>query len=92
MDQLAANQAAIIPLAMNYVVGVSDIESRTLEEFTYRVRSQVLEVVFRTGAVYRYYNVPLAVAIGLWNAVLLKESVGSYFSHYVRDVYQYQQL
>jgi hypothetical protein len=48
----------------------------------------ILELEFRTGAIYRYVAVPPAVVEGL----IAAESKGAYFNRYIRNHFRYQRL
>ena len=47
-----------------------------------------LDLEFRSGAIYRYFTVPRAVAHGLDVA----ESKGAYFNRYIKDGFPYRRL
>ena len=47
-----------------------------------------LTVKFTSGRIYRYFDVPLRVAIGFQYAV----SQGNYFSTRIRDCYRFQEI
>lgn len=49
---------------------------------------QILELEFRSGALYRYFQVPPAV----FEALLAAESKGRYFNRYIRDRFPYQRV
>ena len=61
----------------------SDITSIGYDEST-----QILEVEFKHGDVYQYYNVPKEVYKGLISA----SSHGKYFHAHIRDVYRYSKI
>lgn len=63
---------------------VQSVESSVLAAIGYDRKEHVLEATFRTGRVYRYFDVPAAVYKGLLNA----PSVGSYFNRNIRDKYR----
>jgi hypothetical protein len=48
----------------------------------------VLEVEFRSGAVYRYFAVPRAA----YEALVASESKGSYFNRNIRSRFSFQQI
>lgn len=48
----------------------------------------MLEVEFRSGAVYRYFGVPEYVYIHLLNA----DSQGAYFNENIRDTYDHERV
>lgn len=47
-----------------------------------------LDLEFRSGAVYRYFTVPRAIADGLRAA----DSKGAYFNGFIKDHFPYQRL
>jgi len=61
------------------------VESTTLAGFAYDEASEVLELEFRSGAVYRYFGVPATVYEGL----LCAESRGKYFNQTIRGRFRY---
>jgi len=48
----------------------------------------VLELKFRTGTIYRYFNVPHLV----FEELLAAESLGAYFNRHIRPRFPYKQL
>jgi hypothetical protein len=61
------------------------VESSMISAVGYDEESQTLEVVFNTGGVYRYFDVPKDVYEGL----LAAESKGRYMRANIIDVYPY---
>ncbi|PYQ67930.1 MAG: KTSC domain-containing protein [Acidobacteria bacterium] len=61
------------------------VTSSAISSVGYDDRSSVLEVEFRSGAVYNYLNVPKKVYRALLNA----PSKGSFVSRRVRDRYSF---
>ena len=61
------------------------VESSNLKSVGYDEFLLVLETEFNSGAVYRYYGVPLEVHDELINA----ESVGKYFNANVKSRYNF---
>ena len=51
-------------------------------------KKEILEIEFKHGGIYQYYDVPYEIYGDLMNA----ESHGSYFFHNIRDVYEYVKL
>lgn len=64
------------------------VNSSNLESAGYDSNVNVLEIEFKRGAIYHYFDVPENVFHELINA----SSVGSYFNHNIRDVYQCQKI
>jgi hypothetical protein len=64
------------------------VESRSFASIGYHAPSELLDLQFRTGELYRYSKVPKKVFEGLLNA----ESKGSYFSREIRGKFHYQHL
>ena len=60
------------------------VESSVIVALGYDDSSGILEVVFRTGRVYRYFQVPASAYDGLLNA----ESIGAYFNREIRPRYR----
>ncbi|WP_418156807.1 KTSC domain-containing protein [Pantoea agglomerans] len=64
------------------------VSSSNLASVGYDADTLTLEVEFSNGTVYQYYDVPEGVFEELLNA----GSVGSYFSHNVRNNYPTQKV
>jgi hypothetical protein len=62
--------------------------STVIRSFRYDEASQVLTITFVSGAQYRYWRVPLGVVMNFKKAM----SKGNFFSHYIRDVYDFQKV
>ncbi|HKY34711.1 MAG TPA: KTSC domain-containing protein [Polyangiaceae bacterium] len=57
------------------------VDSQSLRSIGYDKRTRTLEVEFKSGSLYRYANVPLAV----WSDLLQAQSKGRFFQQHVRD-------
>lgn len=64
------------------------VSSSNLASVGYDQANMTLEVEFRDGSLYQYFGVPAAVHQELLGA----PSAGQYFSHHVRNNYQYSRL
>lgn len=62
------------------------VESSTMVSVGYEKKGRILEIEFRSGAVYEYLDVPAVVHKELMEA----ESKGRYFNAEIRDTYDYQ--
>ena len=62
--------------------------SRSIEAAVYDPPQAILEVSFRSGASYRYLDVPPEV----YDQFLLAESKGRYFNTYIRNRYAYAKI
>jgi hypothetical protein len=62
------------------------LESSVIAEVGYDAAVAVLEIVFTTGELYRYFAVPPSVHRGL----LAARSAGEFFSSRIRDVYPFE--
>ena len=69
------------------MITVDTPRSGVLKSFTYHHSDHVLEVVFRSGATYTYFAVPQHIVDDMVAAT--QESVGQFFTRYVRDEYSY---
>lgn len=61
------------------------ITSRAIHAIGYDRERRVLEVVFNTGRIYQFVNVPEELYTGLRNA----ESKGEYFTRNIRDAFPF---
>jgi hypothetical protein len=64
------------------------LDSESLASAGYDARRWILEVVFRHGGRYRYFEVPAIVYAGLLRA----SSAGRYFHHRIRGIYAYERI
>jgi KTSC domain len=62
------------------------VDSSLLTSVAYSTDDQTLDLEFRAGIAYRYFDVPATLVDGL----LAAESKGRYFNRYVRDRFRYQ--
>lgn len=66
----------------------TEVASASLASIGYDANSRTLEVEFQSGAVYHYRGVPYGVAKSLATA----QSVGGYFSRFVRTNYAFERV
>lgn len=59
------------------------VNSSNIFSIGYEKGTKTLEVEFKTGAIYQYYNVPQAE----YEALMSASSHGSYFSRNIRNYY-----
>jgi len=64
------------------------VESSSLSSIGFTRETRVLEIEFRSGALYRYHGVPRAVFEDSKKA----ESKGRYFSQFIRGKYRFQRI
>lgn len=62
------------------------VESSNLASIGYDEEKQILEIQFKHGGVYQYFEVSKNVYEELMNA----DSHGKYFVHNIKDDYEYQ--
>jgi len=62
-----------------------EVESTVVDAIGY---SRVLEIVFESGRVYQYYDVPEEVFFGMLNA----ESKGKFFNSNVRGKFRFREI
>ena len=65
-----------------------NVASTSIAALGYAPSTQVLEVTFRRGTVYRYLQVPYFIVM----AFLLAPSKGTYFNSCVRNCFQHQRV
>lgn len=66
----------------------TSVDSRELAIVGYDGPSLTLEVTFRRGGVYHYFQVPAEI----YKALLEAESMGTYFAEEIKDKYSYQKI
>lgn len=64
------------------------VESKSIASIGFRSELRVLEVEFRSGALYRYFSVPRSIFEALQKA----ESKGRYFSQSIRGKFEFKRL
>jgi KTSC domain len=64
------------------------VESTSLASVGYDPISSTLEVEFRNGRIYQYFEVPQHIYDGLMSA----PRQGPYFNQYIRNSYSYSQI
>ena len=64
------------------------VESEAMNSVGYDPKARVLEIEFSQGEVYRYFDVPSSLHVGLMAA----ESHGEYFTRNIRDVFAFEHL
>ena len=64
------------------------VDSSNLASVGYNEENEILEIEFNHGGIYQYSDVPRKEYVSLMNA----DSLGSYFHHNIRDVYDYNKL
>jgi len=64
------------------------VNSSDLLAVDYDNISQVLEVAFRSGGKYEYFDVPQNIYLGLMNA----SSKGSFLHRYIKNQFQYKRI
>jgi len=64
------------------------VQSSSLSEVGYEPKKHVLEVRFRNGGLYRYYEVPRAV----YQALMAAESLGAFMNQAIRGHYRYEEV
>ena len=64
------------------------VESSNLASIGYDIENEILEVEFKHGGVYQYFDVPVNVYEELMNA----DSHGVYFSANIRNDYEFQKM
>jgi hypothetical protein len=64
------------------------VESSSVASVGYAAEVRALEIEFRSGAVYRYFDVPAEI----YGALLVAESKGAYFNRAVKGRFGYARL
>jgi len=64
------------------------VSSSNVKSIGYDINTSILEVEFKNGRVYQYFNVPINVYKALINA----SSIGKYLNSNIVGVYKYTEL
>lgn len=64
------------------------IKSRNILAIGYNKESRLLEVEFKNGGIYQYFEVPQEEFEYLMSA----DSIGSYFYHNIRNSYEWEKI
>jgi ATP-dependent DNA helicase RecG len=64
------------------------VESSNLASVGYDAENEIIEVEFKHGGVYQYFDVPENVYEELMNA----DSHGRYFVHNIKDDYEFEKM
>lgn len=64
------------------------VSSSNLKSVGYEEETQILEIEFNNGGVYRYFEVPKTVYFELMSA----SSHGKYFNQYIKNCYHWSQV
>ena len=64
------------------------VQSREIAVVGYEDRTETLEITFRRGGVYHYYEVPS----GIHRELLKADSIGTYFTREIKERYSYQKV
>lgn len=66
----------------------SPVSSSNVESVGYEKDSETLEVEFKNGTLYQYFDVPQQIFDGLISA----DSVGGYLAQNIKGVYRYSRV
>jgi hypothetical protein len=64
------------------------VNSSNLSSVGYDPATRTLEIAFRSGSVYQYFDVPQTI----YEALIAASSHGTYFHYTIRDVYRYRRV
>lgn len=64
------------------------VSSSNIAEIGYDESSQILEVMFKSGSVYQYFDVPSHE----YRDLMAASSFGSHFHQYIRGYYRYARV
>ncbi len=67
---------------------MTNVDSRNVESVGYDENSSTLQVEFKNGGMYQYFDVPEDVFIGLRDA----DSVGRYLNANIKGTYRYSKV
>jgi hypothetical protein len=64
------------------------VQSSNIRSVGYESTTHTFEIEFHSGGIYKYFDVPESVHVGLLNAA----SKGSYFHDQIKDRYRYRRV
>ena len=64
------------------------VQSSNIVSIGYDEQSQTLEVEFKDGAIYQYYNVPQP----LYSELMNSSSVGKFLNQYIKNSYPFARV
>ena len=75
-------------LEKNLKVVMDQVESSAIARLGYSANESKLYVLFKSNEIYIYHNVPLQE----YNDLLLAESIGSYYNHCIKGIYNSEHI
>ncbi len=64
------------------------VTSSTIDSIGYDAELKILEIQFKRGAIYQYFNVPFEV----YKELVTAKSIGSYFMKNINKKYDYKKV
>jgi len=68
------------------------VDSTVIEKFRYQPKTSILEIEFKSGAVYHYFDVPAAVYHEYREHVKTGGSAGQFFNARIKEVYRFERM
>lgn len=65
------------------------VDSTVIEKFRYKPNTSILEIEFKSGAVYHYFDVPSAVYEEFRSHVRSGGSAGQFFNTRIKEAYRF---
>jgi hypothetical protein len=65
-----------------------EMSSSNVKGARYDEEERILEIMFKGGAIYRYYDVD----VDIWEGLLSAGSKGKFVWEYIRDEYEYERV
>ena len=65
-----------------------NVVSRNIAAIGYSTETGTLEILFRSGGIYQYFNVPARV----YSALMSSSSKGGYFAQHIKNIYRCVQI
>jgi hypothetical protein len=66
--------------------------SSNIEKFRHDQESQILEIEFKKGTIYQYFDVPLSVFEAFTSEVNSGGSAGQFFNSNIKGYYRYSRI
>lgn len=66
----------------------ASVSSSNVDSIGYDEDNETLEIEFKNGAIYQYFDVPL----GVYNTLISSSSIGAYMASNIKGVYRFSRV
>lgn len=73
-------------------MGWVNASSSNIERFRYSPEQMILEIEFKKGELYQYFDVPISIYEAFQSQVISGGSAGQYFNSNIKGVFRYAKV